>query len=281
MNFFAKIEHFINLLLLKFAELIWRIIPTPLKHAWEKLTNKFSYYFDKIKQLPSKLKVLTPIFVGRVKIILQTLDIKSILIESYKKAKIQATGKSTDKFHELKTLFLTPAIIIAKWIQGLTPTQSVLLLAFTGLSILSTISIGLKGKRIVDAHTSTSRAPASAEEVEYDRPTYYKQQHRQFQVTNFRLPVYVAELNQLRSVDIDFSATMSNRNVRSYLEKYEFQLRDHLILQIEPSIASFPLEEEGKEIIREKLLLEINQFLKLQNVQGEVTEIEITYILAN
>jgi hypothetical protein len=65
------------------------------------------------------------------------------------------------------------------------------------------------------------------------------------------------------------------------LEKLEFQLRDHLILNIEPMISSFPLEEEGKGILREKLIMEINDFMKAQGLEGQVKDLKITYILAN
>jgi len=65
------------------------------------------------------------------------------------------------------------------------------------------------------------------------------------------------------------------------LEKLEFQLRDHLILNVEPMLASFPLEEEGKQILREKLTMEINDFLSERKIVGEVKEIKLIYILAN
>ena len=74
---------------------------------------------------------------------------------------------------------------------------------------------------------------------------------------------------------------MSNRLSRMKLEKLEFQLRDHLVLNIEPMIAAFPLEDEGKEIIREKLTMEIHDFMKTHNIEGEVKDLKLVYILAN
>jgi flagellar basal body-associated protein FliL len=89
------------------------------------------------------------------------------------------------------------------------------------------------------------------------------------------------KLNEIRSIDIDFSATMSSRMSRMKLAKMEFELRDHLILNVEPMVASFPLEEEGKEILRKKLTLEINDFMIANKIEGEVQEIKLIYILGN
>jgi hypothetical protein len=58
-------------------------------------------------------------------------------------------------------------------------------------------------------------------------------------------------------------------------------MRDHLILEMEPSVASFPLTEEGKEIIRQKLSTEIDVFLESHKITGHVEEIKVVYILAN
>jgi flagellar basal body-associated protein FliL len=89
------------------------------------------------------------------------------------------------------------------------------------------------------------------------------------------------KLNELRSIDIDFSATMSSRMSRMKLEKKEIELRDHLILNVEPMIVSFPLEDEGKEILRKKLTLEINDFMITHQIEGEVQDIKLIYVLAN
>jgi flagellar basal body-associated protein FliL len=74
---------------------------------------------------------------------------------------------------------------------------------------------------------------------------------------------------------------MSSRMSRMKLGMKEIELRDHLILNVEPMIASFPLEDEGKEILRKKLTLEINDFMIAHQIEGEVEDIKLIYILAN
>ena len=282
MGLIEKIENLINMLLIKLSELMYKFVPAPIKRVIEKIQSWFAFLGVQFKLLPSYAKTFILFLIGKVKSTLATVDFKAIFVDSYKKALAQYKEKSSGKTNKFKTIFMAPVLVVGQWLQGLTASQSMLLLAFTSASFLAAIGIGFSGNRLASHHLESNRAPASVkEEVSYDRPSYYKKQTKHFEINNLRLPVYVAQVNEIRSVDIDFTATTSNRNARMFLEKKEFQLRDHLILQIEPSVASFPLEEEGKEIIRRKLLVEINDFLKLHNVEGEITELKITYVLAN
>lgn len=282
MGFLEKIENLINLLLIKLGELIVKAIPGPLKTLFAKISGAIQFIILNFKRLPSLAKTFIINLIGKTKSTAMSIDYKAALVETYKKAMAQYKEKSPQGMSTMKTVFLTPFLMIGQWLQGLSAAQAMLLLTFTGASFLAVIGIGFSGQKLASSGQSADRAPASAEEVvEYQRPEYYKKQTKFFEVTNLRLPVYFAKVNEIRSVDIDFTATLSNRNSRMFLEKHEFHLRDHLILQIEPSVASFPLVEEGKEIIRRKLLVEINDFLKLNEIEGEVTELKITYVLAN
>lgn len=280
MNFLAKIENVINLLLVKLGELMLRFVPKPIKTFFHKIHLGISWFITKLKSIPVKLKTSFPKLMVYLKEMIGTIDFKAIFVDSYKKAMEQY--KETSPASKWKTLFMAPFLVVGQWLQGLTAAQSLLLMTFSAASFLAVIGISFSGNRIIDQHFSNTRTPASVEEeVQYERPKYYKKQARHFDLTNLRLPIYFPKINEVRSVDIDFTATLSNRRARMFLEKHEFHLRDHLILQIEPSIASFPLEEEGKEIIRQKLHKELNEFLMMNNVEGEVKELKITYILAN
>ena len=282
MNFLEKIENAINFLLIKLGELMLKAIPSPVKKVFAKLGEWCRYLADNFRQLPALTKSFLLALMAKVKSSALSFDYKAALLETHKKAMAQYKEKSPDGMGAMKKFFMTPFLMMGQWLQGLSPSQSLLLLTFSCASILSVIGIGFSGHKLMHGQSEASRTPASAtEEVLYQRPDYYKKQTRFLELTNLRLPVYVANVNEIKSVDIDFSATMTNRNSRMFLEKHEFHLRDHLILQMEPSVASFPLEEEGKEIIRKKLLAEINDFLKINEVDGEVLELKITYVLAN
>lgn len=240
------------------------------------------YWIKNFKTLPAILtKFFTELFV-KLKGTLLTIDYKakyketSALLQAHMRAQ---SAKGASKF---KVLIAVPYIVVAQWLQGLSFGQSTLVISFTLASFIAGVSIFSTGNRLVGLQNMVTRTPASVEEEEkYDRPVYYKKDARHFLVSNIRIPVHFSEINELRTVDIDFNATLSNRQSRKFLEKYEFQLRDYLILNVEPSVASFPLEDEGREILKAKIRNEIDNFLKERQVEGFVEEIKMTYILAN
>jgi len=275
MNLLSKIETILNHLLIKLGELMARLIPSPIKNFYRKVVQF-------LVMIPHRIVALMLAVVNKFKVIFQTLDIRASLVQTYKSAMDQAKLRRPQGMGKLKTIFMTPFLMIGQWLNGLSAGQSLLLLTFTSASFLSVIGIGFSGQKMLGGPADTGRFPASSEEVvEYTRPDYYKKQTKHFEISNLRLPVYFADVNEIKSVDIDFTATLTNRSSRLFLEKHEFHLRDHLILQLEPSVATFPLEGEGKGIIREKLLSEINDFLKLNEIEGHVTELKIDYVLAN
>jgi flagellar basal body-associated protein FliL len=231
---------------------------------------------------PKTIKAALPGLMRRIKASLMAYDYKGKLIETYKAGMAQyAKSQPEAKLSSFKKAMLGPFVVFSQWLSGLTIPQTLVLMGFTAASFLSAISMFSSGQRLMN-QSDQSRNPASVEEeITYDRPDYYKKQTRHLDMANIRLPIYFANFNEIKSVDVDFTATLSNRLSRMQLEKLEFQLRDHLILNIEPMISSFPLEEEGKGILREKLIMEINDFMKAQGLEGQVKDLKITYILAN
>lgn len=278
MKFFEKIENAINYVLIKLGDLILRAVPAPIKKFAEKRHTIRIF----LKQLPSVvLKFLITCFKATKEKLL-AINYKEATTKTYQKVIAQYSDKGPKGITSVKNLLLFPIHISKEWLKGLSPAQALLLLSFTGASILSVIGIGYSSQKLSKASNSANRNPASTEiEITYDRPDYYKKQTKFFEVNNFRLPVYVAQVNEIRSLDLDFIVTLSNRFSKDFLESHDYQFRDYLILQVEPSVASFPLEEEGKEIIRKKLISEINDFLKLHEIEGEALELKITYVLAN
>ncbi len=289
MNFLIKIENFINYLLVRLGEvsiaLVLKLIPKKVKTLGQKVASLVRYFFTHLKEMPALILKYLKIWVGAAKTQLLSFNYKQKILDTYQTALSQYKSKNPETgVNKFKTALMAPFLIISEWLRGLSTIQALLLLSFTAGSFLASVSIFFTGQRLVSHEMDKYRSPASVEEeVLYERPDYYKKPTRHFDLTNLRLPVYIAEVNGIRSVDIDFTATVSNRKCRMFLEKYEFQLRDHLILHVEPLVASFPLEEEGKEVIRQKLLVEINDFIKSYEgeAEGFVTDLKLTYILAN
>jgi flagellar basal body-associated protein FliL len=278
MGFIEKLEKLINGFLFRLVELMWLRTPESIQVYIHKLKIRRIRYRARLKALPSELKLLQKNIQEKIKVTLGSIDWKGIFLERFNRVRAFFKGQGGQK-SGFKKFIHAPVGLVTNWLQGLSASQAMLLLTFTGGSVLAVIGMSFSGQKLLNLNSNNTREPASV--ITYDRPNYYKKQTKHFEVNNFRLPVYVANVNEIRSVDIDFTATTSNRYSKMFLEKNELQLRDHLILQIEPSIASFPIEDEGKEIIRKKLLEEINAFLKTYEVEGEVVELKITYVLAN
>ncbi len=276
MGLIEKIETFLNDLLFKLGALIAKLTPQILKKSIKKLSLFSDSAFRFLKSMPPILWERFQVFLKKNVAQAKQIDFRKRLgsIANDIKSKNPKAGK-------FKTFFLLPFKILALWLQGLSPGQVLLLLSFTGGSILALIGIGFSGKKMALSYLDTGRFPASEEVLSYDRPDYYKKDRRHAMFVNLRLPVYFAQINEVKNVDIDFTVTLSNRNTRMFIEKHDFKIRDHLILQIEPSVASFPIEEEGKQVIKNKLLVEINEFLKQHEIEGTAEEVNLTYILAN
>lgn len=287
MSLLEKVETFINNLLILLGQLISRAVlkylPLKARMFFLKIHHRFMTMITWCKCAPEKMIKAFPSLLMHVKSKVFGFNLKAKLQETYKISitKYESKQKSL-KLSPIKKIVLTPFLIMQQWVSGLNTSQTILLLGFSSASVLAGIGVVFSGNRLMNSHFKTMRAPASIEEeVNYERPQYYKKQNRHLEIVNLRLPVYIPKVNELKSVDIDFSATLTNRQSRMKLEKFEFQLRDYLILNVEPMVSSFPLEEEGKAILREKIIAEINNFMTEKNIEGEVVDVKIIYILAN
>jgi hypothetical protein len=286
MGLIEKIENIINALLIRLQDLILLFVkkatPAKLIVLKGKLNSKKEMFFVWWNALTPKIKIWFKSLPPILKAKLAELDIKSKLLATYKKAQ-ERTGSQigTGKFNQVKKIIYAPFLVVGQWLQGLSALQSVLLMGFTAASILSVVNISFSGKRLL-SHMDAGRNPASVEEdAAYPRPGYYKKQTRHVEFSGLRLPVYVPEVNELRTIDIDFIATLSSREAKVWLEKREFPFRDHLVMNMEPVTADFPLSEEGKEILRQKLWAETNDYLIENHIDANVVELKITYMLAN
>jgi flagellar basal body-associated protein FliL len=275
MGIIEKLEVILNNLLLKLFHQLMRLVPNRIKLFFNKIAMFYQFVKSKILQSPKITLNFLKLSVNWLKTLLERH--KTNLNE-----KIKTPLKNQNK-KELITNFLSlPLVFLKNWFHSLSVTQFLLLMTFTGASLLALIGIGFSGHRLTKNYLHNSRSPASIEdEVVYERPAYYKQEKRHAQVSNLRLPIFFPKLNEYKSIDIDFVVTLSNRQSRIFLEKHDFQLKDYLILQVEPLQPSFTLGEEGKEILRDKLKLEVNNFLKNNNIEGQVQDLKITFTLAN
>lgn len=285
----AKLENSINRFLLKLIALIKRLLIA--------LTPKFVFkFYDYCKDF-----VLTHYFSTRDKTVEFTIETKS-RIAYFKEYIFTNLGnlqnypikeKFTEYKHEcLKFILVSPKLHLKRiWHfikisflylkrflsrfsgEQVTITSVVVLLLLAGFGTI------VKTGRFIWNSENPSRSPASVVEP-HERPPYYQHEEKTFIVLNVKVPVFRQDVRQIKSVTIDFGVRTNTRFAKFYLQEFEYKLKDHFFMTMEPIQSSFPIEAEGKNIISEKIQYELNQLLKQEGVEGRVEEVTILYIIA-
>ncbi len=171
-----------------------------------------------------------------------------------------------------------PLILLKKWMAQLSPNQMLFAICSTIVVGISSLNIILSGRQIIQEAENT-RSPASTERPErVERPKYYKEHLRHLPVGQYKLPIYFNDIQEMHLLHIDLVLVTSNRQTRQFLEKYDYLVQNTLVMTIEPVVPSFPLEEEGKQIIKAKVRSEINLLLKEQKIEGKIKEVHIVDI---
>lgn len=268
----------------KINELLWRMIRLLTSLTPPGIKKLFFYTKLKFKHAKTWLMICPWLFLKKIN------HIKKSLINTVREIDVKDTLHTIE---DKKNVFvsMTPVIIkrylficahlIKKPFKDFTPHQNIALILCSLASLGAVALIYVHSQRIYLEHTKPLRAPASAEVLEFDRPEYYKKELRRVPFYGLKVPLYFPEVNQLQSVSIDFAVTFSNRTGKFQIEKREFQVRDHLINSLEPVLAEYALDEEGKGIIKEKIAEEIQNFMNQYQIPSKVEEVTIVYILAN
>lgn len=125
-----------------------------------------------------------------------------------------------------------------------------------------------------------SRTPASVQE--YDtHPEYKDFKEKTLTIQNIKVPLQVERAGKITSITVDFSLRTTTKFAKIYLENNEHKLRDYFFTSVEPILSDFVIEQEGKEVIKEKIKADLHQFLIEQKVEGEVDDVRILFIIAS
>lgn len=291
LDLIAKIENLFNMFVAKFTALIifiaHKILPRSFFRKLDDLQYQVVYkYAQSKKKLRQKGKeLLESTIENKDKLFVKFKAAQEYQFKEKIKTKIQAVKSyifDTPIKQHLKQLFNFIKSIALKLIFPLKRFNS----AQIGLAAVTLMIVGLSATIIYQNGTfiwnkeNPYRAPASIEVFE-KRPEYYKRGDRTMVVRNVKIPLYIEDIKQVKSILIEFGVRTTTRFAKIYLEHYDYKLRDQIFMTMEPVLSSFPLEEEGKDVLKEKLQNEINVFLKKENVEGEVEAIKILYIIAH
>lgn len=275
MKAFEKIEDLLNWLIIGMGRLMGKLIPRPLRDKFAAFSNKLKSFmsaliakivqllitlFAGLKFVPSKLQVLITIIVGKS-------------LELVNKAKTASV--STDTIKKITgpiALFLAAlSLRIKTWYLSLKPTT-------VAIGIVSSATVGIAVLNIYGSSKSiyekSQEEPVLVKvEPKNLRAEYYKQSEKHLLVNGVTVPIYVGKGNAPRTLILDFTMLMSNRYLKSFFYEKDFLLKDRLNTHFEPVIPTLPLEEEGKRIIKEKMIYETNELIKELGIQGEVEDV--------
>ncbi|WP_127717959.1 hypothetical protein [Halobacteriovorax sp. HLS] len=291
MKFWIKIETFLNKIIESILSMLGRGIS---KSTPENIKKKIDSSRSKIEQTKKNTKD----FIANKgeQALANTLDIKNKTLKKAdeiqsKSLEIVTKAKEVDyKKVDYKKLifglflFITPVFAKVKsWVGALGPKTIISSTLAITIATLSSISIYTQSKKISEKATASAREPAS--EVENatavsKRKGYYKLEEKRFMITNVTMPVYIGTTANLKSLSIDFTFVSSNRYIKTFFDRNRHLIKDRMNSTIQPLIPEFPLEAEGKKIIKEKIQIELNSLIKELDIKGEIDEVHITSILA-
>jgi hypothetical protein len=109
---------------------------------------------------------------------------------------------------------------------------------------------------------------------------YNSVERRQLTLYEVVIPVLIESEIGIKSLLIDMDIQTSNRFSREILYRHEYLLKDRLNKNLHPIIPEFPLTEEGKRILKDKVKSEVDKLLKDLKIEGNVELISFIYIMA-
>ena len=144
----------------------------------------------------------------------------------------------------------------------------------TVVVIFALVTIGFQLRQIIEKN-SLNNAQEQGKAKMVVKPRIF------FSITDLVIPVYTAD-SSFRRVVMDLRVSSYDKHLKAYFGEEENipLLYDRLNTKLAPIALEFPLEEEGKRIIKDKVLWEINELVKELGIKGQIEEVYIDYILA-
>lgn len=113
------------------------------------------------------------------------------------------------------------------------------------------------------------------------RSEYKKFTRRTLKVQNVAIPIIVKDKKDIHSFLTDFYVRTNTVFAKLYLDHNQHKIRDRFYENTYRMPASFPLDNDGKGVIKEKIIFELNRLLKDNRVEGEVLEVSLDAPIAN
>lgn len=280
MNKLALFEEWLNRLLVVLGQrlqtFVQKFTPTKMKANSKKVLYTKEHFRESLKKSKQVIadKALNSIAYAKSGME-KSKEKTAHLVMNAKEADWKNLG-----FKKVLLAFLTfispPFLKFRNWYIALKPASIA-----TGVVISSVVSVTSVGiYQQTEKLAEKARGPASKEEVQIEitRPQYYKLDEKALSVTNVVLPTYLESTGAIKKLVIDFTFITSNRYIKAYFWEHPHIINDRLNTKIEPIAVEFPLEDEGKDIIKDKIKREMNILLKELSIEGEIQQVYVDNI---
>lgn len=294
MKFWIKIEAFINKVLISLSEagssLVSKVTPSKVKKS-----------IHKTKTSTHELKVNTKTLITKNVVKSKEWTTTKIVKtkDTVQKSKAGATKAiSAAKTYDWKSLnsqkiiaavalVFGPLFLRLKtWYLSLKPTTILTITVSSVAFSLTGITVYQQAKEIQDKTAKeVIREPNSySDTMKKDllaRSQYRHHKEKRISLANVNIPVYIENRKGMQSLKIDFTFEADNRYIAQYFTiiENEYLIRDRLNRTVQPIIPTFPMEAEGKRVLKNKLKVELNELIKDLKIKGEIKEIYIHSIL--
>ena len=114
------------------------------------------------------------------------------------------------------------------------------------------------------------------------RPSYVGLERKHGYIASLHIPVYFHKnKKRIRAMQVEFIFETSNRYIKKYLKNHEYEVRDRILTNLEPVDPQFIFTEEGQDIIKFKVLDEINEVVRSKKIRGQIERVSIHHIIAS
>ena len=286
----ARIEELLNHLIANFSAMVNNLVdsltPGKVKNTLETSKKKVK---ERKEHLKTKAIEKSSEAISKIKNTKEEAT-KKVALAQEKAAEIKSKAKETKvsdfKWAKISAVILAaaaPAVSKIKGIfAGLQPQTVVTFVALSTVGTLAGLNIYKESKNIEEK--AQAQSGELVEEVKdataaSRRPAYFKKQEKQFRLNNIVLPAYLEKSKGLKKLVIDFTVEGSNKYIKAYFWNNPHLIQDVLNSRVEPISVDFPLEDEGKTIVKDKIKEEIKKLLEKQKIKGEIKEVYIHSII--
>lgn len=276
MGAFSKLEQIINVILIKvfsiFKSMLAKIIPIKIKEKY----YSFKLFLSNTKQRVLKAPELSQNYIVSLISIAKSLISRVINSLPMLLSKI----KSLDKKYILKVPLEKISSKTKEVINKIRNLTKLSIFLISSLSLLVTISTYF----IYSVYMEHIYTPPVKNNIKVtyrsSRPNYYKQTRRQVLITNIILPVYIESATSIKTLNIDIIVQFSNRYLKNHFDKESYILKDQIINSVAPSIPTFPLSIEGKNILRSKIKSALDSRIKELKIKGHIEKVMFHGVIA-